>query len=318
MVIDYRELNKVTVRDTYPMPRIQDITDVLGGTNWFTGMDCVQAFHQIPMSDERSKDLTTFKGPIGGLYRYRYMPMGLINAMAIWSRLIDTTMDGASDCVLCYADDVLVHTKSQNVEDHVRDIRKAFARLDQSGIKIKASKLKVGLKSMPFLGIIIDKDGIKPNPEKTAAIDRLEYPRTLKQLRSVLGMFAYYRKFIARFSEIAKKPLYEQTKKNIKNPRVGKAIILSDDSKKAFDYLKRVITQEPIVLHYPDWDRPFEIHTDASKEGVAAILCQRDDMKRERVLMYASKTLTDMEKKYHTYERAVSQIYSQSAHSCAY
>ena len=71
MVIDYRSLNKVTVKDSYPMPRIQDVTDVLKGTNWFTGIDCVQAFHQIPMSDERSRDLTTFRGPVGGLLRYR-------------------------------------------------------------------------------------------------------------------------------------------------------------------------------------------------------------------------------------------------------
>ena len=121
------------------MPKIQDVTDVLGGCQWFTSVDCCQAFHQIPMADERSRDLTTFKGPIGGLYRYRYMPMGLINAMAVWSRFIDTTMEGMEDCILCYADDVLIFTKSEKVEDHVRDIRRAFQRLEKSGIKIKAS-----------------------------------------------------------------------------------------------------------------------------------------------------------------------------------
>src|SRR5690348_10002723 len=126
------------------MPRIQDVTDVLQGTHWLTGMDCVQAFHQIPMADERSKDLTTFRGPTGGLYRYRYMPMGLVNAMAIWSRFIDTAMVGMSDFVLCYADDVLVFTKSPRVEDHIRDLEKVFEQLDRNGIKIKASKLKLG------------------------------------------------------------------------------------------------------------------------------------------------------------------------------
>ena len=110
-------------------------------------------------------------------------------------------------------------------------VPKAFARLERSGIKIKASKLKLGLKCMPFLGIIITKDGVTVNPEKTAAIDRLEYPKTLKQLRSVLGMFSYYRKFIARFSEIAR-PLYEQTKKHVRNSRNPKGIVLTDDSKK--------------------------------------------------------------------------------------
>jgi len=153
MVIDYRALNKITVKDSYPMPRIQDVTDALKETRWFTSIDCVQAFHQIPMGDERSKDLTTFKGPTGGLYRYRYMPMGLVNAMAIWSRFIDTAMEGMKDFVLCYADDVLIYTKHSNVEKHVEDLENVFKRLEQYGIKIKASKMKLGLTQMPFLGV---------------------------------------------------------------------------------------------------------------------------------------------------------------------
>ena len=301
MVIDYRSLNKVTIKDSYPMPRIQDVTDVLQGSNWFTSVDCVQAFHQIPMEDDRSRDLTTFKGPIGGLFRYRYMPMGLINAMAIWSRFIDTTMEGMGEFVLCYADDVLIFTKSKRVEDHGRDLEKVFSQLEKYGIKIKASKLKIGLKHIPFLGVIITQNGMIPNPEKTAAIEKLDFPQTLKELRSVLGMFAYYRRFIANFSEIAA-PLYDQTKKNVKNPRNSKGIVLSEKSKAAFTFLKKAITSEPVILHYPDWDLPFEIHTDASTNAVAAILCQKIDG-LERVIMYASKTLLPAERKYHIYEQ---------------
>lgn len=81
MAIDYRQLNKVTIKDSYPMSRIQDLTDTLRGTKWFSSIDCVQAFHQIPMASERSKDLTSFRGPSGGLFRYRYMPFGLVNAI---------------------------------------------------------------------------------------------------------------------------------------------------------------------------------------------------------------------------------------------
>ena len=133
MVIDYRALNKVTVKDSYPMPRIQDITNMLKGTKWFTSVDCVRAFHQIPMADERSKDLTTFRGPGGGLYRYRYMPMGLVNAMAIWSRFIDTVMeDYQHKCVLCYADDCLVYSKSDSVDDHVRDLEQVSKSLKRT------------------------------------------------------------------------------------------------------------------------------------------------------------------------------------------
>ena len=227
--------------------------------------------------------------------------MGLINAMAIWSRFIDTAMEGMSDFVLCYADDILVFTKSENVEDHVRDLERVFMQFEKYGIRIMANKLKLGLRRMPFLGVVITEAGIIPNPEKTAAIEKLQYPTTLKELRSVLGMFAYYRRFIAGFSEIAG-PLYEQTKKNVKNARDSKGIILSEASKTAFDTLKKAITSEPVMLHYPHWDVPFEIHTDASKTAVAAILCQKIDG-RERVIMYASKTLLEAEKKYHIYEQ---------------
>ena len=149
--------------------------------------------------------------------------------------------------------------------------------------------------------MIITRDGMIPNPEKTSAISKLAYPSTLKELRSALGMFAYYRRFIAKFSEIAA-PLYDQTKKSIKNPRNTKGIILTNDSKSSFDFLKKAITSEPIMIHYPNWDVPFEIHTDASKKAVAAILCQQIDG-QERVLMYASKTLLPTEQKYHIYEQ---------------
>ena len=149
------------------MPKSQDIMDCLQGTKWFTGIDCVQAYHQISMADERSKDLTTFRGPAGGLFRYRYMPMGLINAMAVWSRFIDTTKEKHQhQCVLCYVDDCLVFTNKEAVDDHSDDICKVFDKLDENDIQIKASRLLIGRKVMPFLGIVITKEGITPNPEK--------------------------------------------------------------------------------------------------------------------------------------------------------
>src|SRR3954451_12758536 len=130
---------------------IQDIMDCLKGSKWFTGVDWVQAFHQIPMADERSKDLTTFRGASGGLFRYRYMPMGLVNAMAVWSRFIDTVMEKYQHlCVLCYADDCLTYTKSDSVDDHIRDLERVFKQLDLYGVKIKASKFKLGCTRMPF------------------------------------------------------------------------------------------------------------------------------------------------------------------------
>jgi hypothetical protein len=187
------------------------------------------------------------------------------------------------------------------VDDHIRDVLKVVERLRANGIKIKASKLKLAVKVMPFLGIVITETGMQPNPEKTKAIRELTAPKNLKQLRRILGIFAYYRKFIRNFSERAK-PLYELTKKSANNKRDKGKITLNDKAGAAFEDLKKAITEEPIVLHYPDWSQPFEIHTDASKEAVAAILTQKIDGV-ERVIMYASKSLNDVEKKYQTYEQ---------------
>ena len=139
-------------------------------------------------------------------------------------------------------------------------------------------------------------------PEKVKAVKELQPPQILKQLRITLGIFAYYRKFIPNFSKIAA-PLYEQTKKHVQNKRDKAAKIeLTEESAEAFAALKEAITKEPIVLHYPNWKQPFEIHTDASSEAVAAILCQRIDGK-EKVIMYASKTMSAVERKYQTYEQ---------------
>ena len=127
-----------------------------------------------------------------------------------------------------------------------------------------------------------------PNPEKVKAVKDLQPPQTLKQLRSTLEILAYYRKFIPNFSKIAA-PLYGQTKKHVQNKRdkTGK-IELTEASAEAFEALKEAITKEPIVLHYPYWEQPFEIHTDASSKAVAAILCQRIDGK-EKVIMCRKK-----------------------------
>ena len=145
---------------------------------------------------------------------------------------------------------------------------------------------------MPFLCIVITEEGISPNPEKVKAVKDLQPPQTLKQLRSTLGIFAYYRKFIPNFSQIAAQ-LYEQTKKYVQNKRdKTRKIELTEESAEAFE----AITKEPIVLHYPDWEQPFEIHTDASSEAVAAILCQRIDGK-EKLIIYASKTLSAVVRK---------------------
>ena len=231
------------------------------------------------MADERSR------GPSGGLYRSKY---------AYGSSERNGNM---VEIHRHYADDVLV----SQVDDHIADLSKVFQQLEKIGINIKASKHKLGLKIMPFIGIVITRNGMMPYNEKTAATDNLEYPTNLKKLRSVQGMFASSRRFIAKFSETAAL-LCEPTKKSIRNPRNAKGFVQSKESKASFNFLKKAITKKSIMLHYPDGDVPFEIHTNASSKAVAVILCKISEGK-ERVLMSAFKTILENEQKYHIYEK---------------
>src|SRR3954471_17252785 len=197
------------------------------------------------------------------------MPFGLVNAMAVWSRFIDTVMGRFQfKSVLCYADDCLVYTKSESIDDHLRDVGVAFDQLHQYGVRIKASKLKICLKEIPFLGVVLQENGIIPNKEKTKAISDLPLPASLGQLRRTMGMFAYYRRAIKDFSKIAA-PLYRHTGKGVQNKKgKHKEILLDQGARKAFAILKRAITV------FPDWGEPFEIHCDASTEALGAILLQ--------------------------------------------
>jgi hypothetical protein len=175
---------------------------------------------------------------------------------------------------------------------------------------IKGSKVKLGVKELPFLGQIINKYGYRPDPNKIKAVAELQPPTNVQQLRRVLGLFAYYRKYIPNFAEIAA-PLYALTGKNIQNKRDSQRRIAMDEQQRlSFDTLKLRLTTEPIFLDFPRWDCPFEVHCDGSKKGVAAVLTQFVD-KQEKVLMYASKSLTNAELRYIPYEQeALAMVWS--------
>jgi hypothetical protein len=156
---------------------------------------------------------------------------------------------------------------------------------------IKGSKVKLGVKELSFLGQIVNKQGYRPDPSKIKAVADLLPPTNVHQLRRVLGLFAYYRKYIPKFAEIAA-PLYALTGKNIQNKRdAQRRIVMNPEQHKSFETLKLKLTTEPVFLNFPRWDCPFEVHCDGSKLGVAAVLSQIVD-KQEKVLMYASKSLT--------------------------
>ena len=303
IAVDYRKLNQITIKDSYLLPKISEIFEALHGTTWFTSVDCTQAYHQLPMKTEQDKDLTTFVTPGGGLYRYKFMPFGLANAGACWSRFIDDAMVGLRwQVAMVYADDILIYSKGTTVEGHIDHLEQVFDRLQKYGITVKGAKVRLGLKELPYLGQIISTKGCRPDPAKTKAISEIPFPENIGQLRRLVGMFAHYKKFIPNYSAIAA-PLYAMTKKNNQIKRnSNNKVVLTPEQTTSFETLKRCLVQAPIMLQFPKWGCPYEVHCDASEIGMAAILLQVIDGK-EAVLQYASQSFTPTETRYSSYEK---------------
>ena len=187
---DYRQVNKGTVPDRYPVPNIQTLLYRLGGACIFSKVDLVKAYHQIPMDDNSIAltAITTF-----GLFEYLYMPFGLRNASATFQRFIDHILEGMPSAI-AYVYDIIVFSKTP--EDHIKDLNELFIRLRNFGVIINPAKSQFGVSELHFLGHLVTANGIKPSPIKVEAIQKYPLPKDIKQLRTYLGMINFYHRFI--------------------------------------------------------------------------------------------------------------------------
>jgi len=283
--VDYRKLNMVTVKDRYPLPRIDETIDKLKGMNHISTLDLASGFWQIPM-DEKDKEKTAFISTYG-LYEWNVMPFGLCNAPATFQRMMDEVCEGlewkvGSD----YIDDIVIG--STTFEEHLRSLQNLFNRLQEYGLTIKIQKCKFCQQELVFLGHLVSKDGIRPNPAKTKIIEELRPPTDLKGLRRFLGVTGYYRRFVQDYSKIAN-PLTRLLKK-------GNIYRWTEDCQEAFKTLKKILISAPI-LKYPDFEQPFILKTDASTKALGAVLCQEIEGKNH-IIAYWSKTLSETQRKY--------------------
>ena len=288
--IDFRKLNSVTAKDSYPIPRIDDILDNLNGSAFFSSMDLMCGFWQVEMAED-SKEKTAFVTH-DGLFECEKMPMGLTNSPSTFQRLMQEVLrtiiwKGA----LLFFDDVLGHSKT--FSSHLIILRKIFECLRAANLKLKPSKCRFAFSKVEFLGHTVSKQGVQPNNKNTATVKNFPTPSSIKNVRTFLGMCTYYRRFIQNFSSIAA-PLYKLLKQ-------GAKFEWTDLQEHAFQCLKQKLTEKPI-LRFADFNEEFILSTDASNNGLGYTLSQKIEGK-EHVVLYGSRQFTDTEKKYSTTEK---------------
>ncbi len=308
LCVDYRLLNKKTVPDRHPLPRIQDLIDTLGGYSWLSILDQGKAYHQGYIA-EGSRHMTAFTTPLG-LYEWVRIPFGLSNAPAAFQHSMEEMLDSLRDeCCIPYLDDVLCYARS--FEEHVETIRCVLKALQCRGVKLKPEKCEMFRSEVRYVGRLVSSEGVRVDPKDLEAVQSLtsRTPQTVGDVRRLLGFLSYYRTFIQDFSRVAK-PLYEllqakpgaakgsQYRSKVKDPQVPSKTPV-EWTKNHQQTLERLIEMlvKPPVLAYPNFNLPFSLHTDASERGLGAILYQRQDGKL-RVIGYGSRTLTTTEKNY--------------------
>jgi transposase InsO family protein len=298
--IDLRKLNALTVRDSYSLPRIDETLDALHGAKWFSTLDLKSSYWQVELEEE-DKQKTAFRVGLLGFFECNRMPFGLTNAPATFQRLMESCMgDLYLTYCLLYLDDIVVY--SQTYEEHLERLQAVFERLKEAGLKLKPSKCKFFQKTIKYLGHVASEQGISVDPEKTKVVQKWPVPTNLTEVLSFLGFVGFYRRFLKNFSRVAK-PLNDLNqgagkvgrKKKLRK-KLAVPFVWGPKQQEAFEELIRLCTTAP-VLAFADYSKPFILHTDASLEGLGAVLYQEQEG-QERVIAYASRSLTSSERNY--------------------
>ena len=291
-----RRLNDMTIKDSFPLIRIDDALDALGGSKYFATLDLQSGFWQI-MLEEDSMPYTAFI-TADNLYEFERLPFGLCNSPATFCRAMMKCLKGLvwTECLL-YIDDIVIYAPSFDV--YLERISHVLTRLRQANLKVKPKKCVFGMPKIKFLGHIVSDSGVATDPVKCMAVRNFPVPKCLKSLRSFLGMTNYYSKFVKNYRDIAS-PLYSLTRKDV-------PFVWSEKCQNSFESLKEALQNAP-TLGYPDFNETFILETDASQIAISFILSQYQKGDHV-VLQYGGKTLKESEKRYSTTEREALAIF---------
>ena len=288
--VDYRKLNSVTRKDSYPIPRVDDALDALAGAKYFSTLDLRSGYHQVEM-DKTSQQYTAF-ATASGLYEFCVLPFGLCNAPSTFQRLMHQVLHGLDwNICLIYLDDIIIF--SRTFEEHLSRLRLVLDRLRAAKLTLNPSKCFFGQQSVLFLGHLISQNGVQPNPAKTQVVRDFPRPHNVKDIRAFIGLASYYRRFVKDFSSIAA-PLTRLTRKST-------PFQWDEACETAFKRLKDALTTPPI-LAYPNLAQPFHLYVDASATGLGYILGQNING-QDVVIAYGGRQLNKAECNYSTTER---------------
>ena len=273
---DFRGLNDVTKKDTYPLPNVRDVLDSMHGARYWTTLDAASAYWSMPLS-EGDKEKTAFSVP-RGKFEFNVTPYGLTNAGASYQRMMDICLAGLPpERILAYLDDIVIF--SPTFEDHIKDLRNVFERLRAADISLKASKCVFASEEVEYLGYELSANGIKPQEKLTEAILSFRKPESRKELKRFLGIIGFYRNFIDGFGNISH-PLNKLTSENV-------PFLWSEECDLAFENLKSRLATKP-VLAFPCPGRNFVIDVDASDVAFGGVLMQKGQDEQLHPVAYFS------------------------------
>ena len=285
--VDFRKINALTMMDSWPMPRIDELIDDLGGAIWFTTLDAKNAYWTIEM-DPEDKDKTAFSDG-HRLLQFTRMPFGLVTAPSTFMRAMSRILTPVlGRHTLAYLDDVVIF--SSTFEDHLMHLAETLTLLQDAEFRLNRAKCTLAAPEIKFLGFQINKDGVAPDPGKIAAIRDMPAPQSPKAVRRFLGCTGFYRRHVPDYAGLAH-PLFRLTRKD-------SPFTWGQMEQESFDALKHKLITAPI-LRLPDFSLEFEIHCDASAIAIGACLMQQDPSDHQPYpISYYSRKLRGAEERY--------------------
>ena len=286
LCVDYRALKNLTIKNRYPIPRIDDQLDAVSGLKYFTSLDLTSGYHQVLISEE-DRPKTAFRTPWGH-YQFKVLIEGLTNAPATFQSVMNSIFHPfLRRFVVVFLDDILIYSKT--AEEHQQHVRLVLETLRQQKFYVCESKSSFANSETRFLGHVVSAEGIRPDPKKVASVQEWPVPKNVHDVRSFMGLVNYFRKFIKDFATLAA-PLTDLT-------RAKHLWAWTDRCEQVFLALKHCLTDAPLLVS-PDVSKPYEVVTDASTVGIGAVLLQDN-----RPIAFESRKLSNAEKNYHTTEQ---------------